>query len=239
MAQISKLQCGVNKVLFWTSIIYAHSVFYVIITAYVFILFGDWRNAMNNKRGGAGAKILLVLILMIASAVGGAYGYRVLDGKLAVRDAKKDIESVRISDYDTVEATSIQSIIDNANRDLETATTRKEVYEVITDFNTEVAKVQTKTQKELEEARRAAEEAKNKNNYNNNDYNNNNNNSNNYNNDSSSNYNDYNSNDNTNNSNGSDYNSNSDSDSDAITNDDGSSGRTGIFGNILGGSGDN
>ena len=60
---------------------------------------------MNNKRGGVGAKILIVLILMLASAGGGAYGYSYLDGKLAVREARKVVESVKVSDYDTPEAT--------------------------------------------------------------------------------------------------------------------------------------
>ena len=124
---------------------------------------------MNNKRGGVGAKILLVLILMIASAVGGAYGYSVLDGKLAVKDAQKDIESVRVSDYDSPESTEIQGYIDQVNKDLETAKSRKEVYEIMEDFNSDVSKVKTRTQKELEEAKRAAEEAKQKyNNSNNN-----------------------------------------------------------------------
>ncbi len=199
---------------------------------------------MNNKRGGVGAKILLVLILMIASAVGGAYGYRILDGKLAVRDAKKDIESVRISDYDTTEASAVQDIVDSVNKDLDTASTRKEVYEIIKDFDTEIAKIKTKTQKELEEARRAAEEAKNgNNNRNNGNYDNN---SNNYNDNSgSSDYdngydNSYNNNSNNYNNNNSNNNSgSSDDSSDAITNNDGSSGRsTGIFGNLLGGSDD-
>ena len=193
---------------------------------------------MNNKKGGVGAKILLVLILMIASAVGGAYGYRVLDGKLAVRDAKKDIESVRISDYDTTEAATVQDIVDSINKDLDTASTRKEVYEIMKDFDTEIAKIKTKTQKELEEARRAAEEAKNSNN-NNNNYNNSNNNYNDSN--GSSNYdNNYDSNSNNYNNNNSNNNSgSSDDSSDAITNNDGSSGRsTGIFGNLLGGSDD-
>ena len=49
---------------------------------------------MNNKKGGFGAKLLLVLILMIASAVGGAYGYRILDGKMASRDALKAVEKL-------------------------------------------------------------------------------------------------------------------------------------------------
>lgn len=117
---------------------------------------------MNNKKGGFGARLLLVLILMIASAVGGAYGYRVLDGKLAVRDAMKAVEDVDISDYDAAEQTTIQSYIDVAKKDLESAKTRKEVYEVIGEFIADVAKVQTSNEKKLEEALRAAEEAKQK-----------------------------------------------------------------------------
>ena len=131
---------------------------------------------MNNKKGGFGAKLLLVLILMIASAVGGAYGYRVVDGKMAQREAIKAIENVDISDYDTAEQGTIQGYVDTAKKDIETAKTRKEVYEIITDFISDVAKVQTANEKKLEEALRAAEEAKN--NYNNNNNNNNNNNSN-------------------------------------------------------------
>ena len=134
------------------------------------------RKTMRNKRGGVGAKILLVLILMIASAVGGAYGYRVLDGKLAVRDAMKAVEDVDISDYDSEEQAVIQGYIDEAKKDLDTAKTRKEVYEVIGEFIADVAKVQTSNEKKLEEALRAAEEAKkqygNNNNSNNNNYNN-------------------------------------------------------------------
>ena len=145
---------------------------------------------MNNKKGGFGAKLLLVLILMIASAVGGAYGYRVLDGKMASRDAVKAIEKVDISDYDTSEQSIIQGYVDNAKKDIETAKTRKEVYEIITDFIADVSKVQTANEKKLEEALRAAEEAKQKygngnnsnDSNNNNSYNDNNNNSN-YNND--------------------------------------------------------
>ena len=128
---------------------------------------------MKNKKGGAGAKIVLVLILMIASAVGGAYGYRVLDGKLAQRDALKAIENVDVSDYDDAEQSVIQGYIDSAKKDIETAKTRKDVYEVISEFIADVAKVQTANEKKLEEALRAAEEAKNQ--YNNNNYNTNNN----------------------------------------------------------------
>ncbi|MBQ3428570.1 MAG: hypothetical protein IJH28_02200 [Mogibacterium sp.] len=115
---------------------------------------------MNNKKGGFGAKFLLVLILMIASAVGGAYGYRILDGKMASRDALKAVENVDVSDYDTAEQSIIQGYIDEAKKDLETAKTRKEVYEIISDFVKDVDKVQTKAEKELEAALKEAEEAK-------------------------------------------------------------------------------
>ena len=127
---------------------------------------------MNNKKGGFGAKLLLVIILMIASAVGGAYGYRVVDGKMAQREAIKAIENVDISDYDTAEQGTIQGYVDTAKKDIETAKTRKEVYEIITDFISDVAKVQTANEKKLEEALRAAEEAKNQYNNNNNTNNN-------------------------------------------------------------------
>ena len=125
---------------------------------------------MNNRKGGFGAKLLLVIILMIASAAGGAYGYRVLDGKLAGRDAMKAVEDVDISDYDTEEQAEIQGYIDSAKKNLETAKTRKEVYEVIGEFIADVSKVQTSNEKKLEEALRAAEEAKQR--YNNNNNNN-------------------------------------------------------------------
>lgn len=141
---------------------------------------------MNNKKGGFGAKLLLVLILMIASAVGGAYGYRVLDGKMAARDAVKAIENVDISDYDDSEQSVIQGYVDNAKKDIETAKTRKEVYEVISEFIANVDKVQTANEKKLEEALKAAEEAKQKygngNNSNNNNNSNSNSNNNSYNN---------------------------------------------------------
>ena len=116
---------------------------------------------MNNKKGGFGAKLVLVLILMIASAAGGAYGYRILDGKLAVRDAMKAVEDVDISDYDAPEQSVIQGYIDDAKKNLETAQTRKEVYEIIGVFISDVDKVQTLNEKKLEEALKAAEEAKN------------------------------------------------------------------------------
>ena len=198
---------------------------------------------MNNKKGGVGAKILLVLILMIASAVGGAYGYRVLDGKMAVREAIKDLENIRVTDYDTEEASTLEGLIDTAKKDLETASTRKEVYEIIGDFTIDASKIKTRTEKELEEARREAEEARNSNRNNNN----NNNSSNNYNDyndysDDSGNYNssdDYNSNSSNGNYDSDNTNSNSGSGSnDAITNDDGSSGRSSILGGLFGSNND-
>jgi membrane-associated HD superfamily phosphohydrolase len=115
---------------------------------------------MNNKKGSVGGIVILVLVLMIASAVGGAYGYSVLDGKMAVKDALKSIERVDVSDYDTEEAAEIQGYIDQATKDLETARSRKEVYDITDDFKTAVSKVKTKTEKELEEARRQVEEAR-------------------------------------------------------------------------------
>lgn len=191
---------------------------------------------MNNKRGGVGAKILLVLILMLASAAGGAYGYSILDGKLAARDAKKDIEMVRISDYDTEEATTVEGLIEETSKDLETAKSRKDVYEIMEKFDEEVAKVKTKAQKELEEAKKEAEEARNsRNNSNNNSYNSSDDYDDTYGNDYDSNYdsgsNSSGSGSSNNNSNSS--NSNSNSGGSAITNDDGSSGRGGLINSLL------
>ena len=117
---------------------------------------------MNNKKGGAGGIVLLVLILMIASAVGGAYAYRVADGKMASKDAMKAVEQVDISDYDTAEQTIIQGYIDKTTKDLETAQTRKEVYEILSEFISDVDKVQTKKEKELAQALKDAEDAKKK-----------------------------------------------------------------------------
>ena len=154
---------------------------------------------MNNKKGGFGAKLLLVLILMIASAVGGAYGYRVLDGKMAARDAVKAIENVDSSDYDDSEQSVIQGYVDSAKKDIETAKTRKEVYEVISEFIANVDKVQTANEKKLEEALKAAEEAKQK--YGNGNNSNNNNNSN----------------SNSNNSNNNSYNSNNNNQNDDLS----------------------
>ena len=194
---------------------------------------------MNNKRGGVGAKILLVLILMLASAAGGAYGYSILDGKLAARDAKKDIEMVRISDYDTEEATTVEGLIEETSKDLETAKSRKDVYEIMEKFDEEVAKVKTKAQKELEEAKKEAEEARNsRNNSNNNSYNSSDDYDDTYGNDYDSNYDSGSSSsgsgssNNNSNSSGS-SNSNSNSGGSAITNDDGSSGRGGLINSLL------
>lgn len=128
---------------------------------------------MNNKRGGVGAKVVLVLILMILSAIGGAYGYRVMDGKMAVREAQKVVKDVDVADYDTEEAAKMQVYIDNINKDLETAQTRKEVYELMDEFKEDISGLQTKAEKELEAARREAEQARNANNNNNNNNNNN------------------------------------------------------------------
>jgi hypothetical protein len=189
---------------------------------------------MNNKRGGIGAKILVVLILMLISAGGGAYGYSILDGKLAVRDANKDIEMVRVSDYDTAEAATVESLIEDTKKNLESAKTRKDVYEIMENFNDEISKIKTKTQKELEEAKKEAEEAKNnRNNNNDSNYNDSYDYDDPYNNDygednaSGNNRNDSNSNDNSSGTN------NNNSNGNAITNDDGSSGRDGLLGGLL------
>lgn len=171
---------------------------------------------MNNKKGGFGLKLLLVLILMLASAVGGAYGYRVLDGKMAVNDAKKIVDTIRISDYDTEEAVQVETLKEEAEKNLDTAATRKEVYEILSSFNEDVDKILTKTEKELQEARKAVNDAQNKNN-------NNNNNNDNYNNDDN----------NYNNNNGvTDDSSGTDDDSD-------SSGSNGLLGNLFGRDNDN
>ena len=112
---------------------------------------------------------------MLLAAGGGAYGFSVFDGKMAVRDAQKIIKDVEIGDYDTEEATQIQGYIDNVDKDLATAKSRKEVYEIMEEFKEDVSKVKTKTQKELEAARKEAEEARqaNQNNQNNNNSNSN------------------------------------------------------------------
>ena len=114
---------------------------------------------MNNKKGGFGTKLVLVLILMLASAIGGAYCFRVFDGKMAVRDATKDIETIKISDYDTEEAAKVEGYISDAKKNLETAKTRKEVYDIMQEFNSQVDGELTRLEKELEAARKAANDA--------------------------------------------------------------------------------
>ena len=204
---------------------------------------------MNNKKGGVGAKIIIVLILMIASAVGGAYGYRVLDGKLAIKDADKFVNSVKLSEYDTPESTEVQGYIDDARDKLESASTRKDVYDIVSEFNENIAKVKTRTQKELEAARKEAEDARNNSYNNNNDssngndsnFNNNNNNNNNgFGYDEESGLNNNNNSGNSNGSNSNSGNSNSGGSS-AITNDDGTSNKpsaSGILDTLLGGGDD-
>lgn len=183
---------------------------------------------MNNKRGGIGAKILLVLILMLLAAGGGAYGYRIMDGKLAVNDAQKFIKNVDVADYDTEEAAKMQVYIDNINKDLETAQSRKEVYELLDEFKEDTAQLKTKAEKELEAAKREAEEARNANNNNSNNNNNNNGNNTNYNNGNSAT-------DNTNNSNGSTDNGYKNNN---LSNAEDGSEDGGLLGNLFGG-GDN
>lgn len=116
---------------------------------------------MNNKRGGLGTKFILILILMLASAAGGAYAYRTIDGQMAVREANKIIAKVEVSDYDSFESGTIQEYIDKATKDLETTKTRKEAYEILTDFNDDVSKVLTSAQKELQAARDANNQSEN------------------------------------------------------------------------------
>ena len=122
---------------------------------------------MNNKRGGFGAKLLLILILMLASAVAGGWGYSVIDGKFAAKDAAKEIKMVDTDDYDTAEAEEIEDLITEATNKLETVKTRKGVYEVLMDFKKDVNKIKTSAEKKAEEA---AEQQQN--NYYNNGYNN-------------------------------------------------------------------
>lgn len=114
---------------------------------------------MNNKKGGFGTKFVLILILMLASAAGGAYAYRVLDGKMAVREANKVIERVDLADYDNIDAPTVQDYIEKAKKDLEIAKTRKEAYEIMFDFNEDISKVMTSAQKELKAAREANQTA--------------------------------------------------------------------------------
>lgn len=113
-----------------------------------------------NKRGGIFGKLLFVLLLMIASAVAGAYGYYILDGQMATEEAIKLMEEINIEDYDQTDATKIEDYIDITTKHLEEVKSRKKVYEIMTDFKEKVAKFQTSNEKELAAAKEAAEKAK-------------------------------------------------------------------------------
>ena len=126
---------------------------------------------MNNKRGGIGAKFLLVLILMIASAIGGAWAYRTVDAKFAIKDATREVEMVDTDDYDSVEANDVEDLMTEAKTKLEASKSRKDVYEILIDFKKDVSKIQTKAEKEAEAAKAEADEQRNQyNSYNNSDY---------------------------------------------------------------------
>ena len=122
---------------------------------------------MNNKRGGFGAKLILILILMLASAVAGGWGYSVIDGKFAAKDAAKEIKMVDTDDYDTAEAEEIEGLITEATNKLETVKTRKGVYEVLMDFKKDVNKIKTSAEKKAEEAAEQQQNYQYNNSYNN------------------------------------------------------------------------
>lgn len=129
---------------------------------------------MNNKRGGLGAKLIIILILMLASAVAGGWGYSVIDGKFAAKDAAKEIKMVDTDDYDSAEAEEIENLITEATNKLETVKTRKGVYEILIDFKKDVNKVKTSAEKKAEEAAEQQQNNQYNNGYNNeysNDYN--------------------------------------------------------------------
>ena len=91
-------------------------------------------------------KRILMEVADLHTVPEGAFNIR-SDGKLAGRDALKAVENVDISDYDEAEQSIIQGYVDEAKKNIETAKTRKEVYDVITDFIADVEKVQTSKQK--------------------------------------------------------------------------------------------
>lgn len=126
-------------------------------------------NIMNTKFGGFGAKLSMVLILMLASAGGGAYGYRYFDGKMAIKDAKKAVSSIDVHDYDSSDSQTVNDFIEDANKELDSATTRKEAYEILSDFNSDISKIMTKSEKELAKARQKKADSDRYNNYNRND----------------------------------------------------------------------
>lgn len=116
---------------------------------------------MNNKKGGFLGKFILILILMLASAVGGAYAYRVADGKLAAKDAMKEIHNFDLDDYDDADSTAIDEYIEDALKYLETAKSREAVYEILIDFKKDVDRIPTKAEREAEQARQASEQQNN------------------------------------------------------------------------------
>ena len=116
---------------------------------------------MNNKKGGFLGKLILVLILMLASAVGGAYAYRIADGKLAAKDAVKEINNFEVEDYDTADSTTIDQYINDALKELDTAQSREAVYEILLDFKKDVDRIPTKAEREAEQARQASEQQNN------------------------------------------------------------------------------
>lgn len=118
---------------------------------------------MNNKKGGFLGKFILVLILMLASAVGGAYAYRIADGKLAAKDAIKEIHNFDLEDYDTTDSTTIDEYIEDALKDLDTAQSREAVYEILLDFKKDVDRIPTKAEREAEQARQTSEQQQNNN----------------------------------------------------------------------------
>lgn len=122
---------------------------------------------MNNKRGGLGAKLILILVLMLASAVAGGWGYSIIDGKFAAKDAAKEINMIDIDDYDTAEAEEVDNLITEATNKLETVKTRKAVYEILIDFKKDVNKIKTSAEKKAEEAAAQQQSQQNNNSYNN------------------------------------------------------------------------
>lgn len=116
---------------------------------------------MNNKKGGFLGKFILVLILMLASAVGGAYAYRIADAKLAAKDAIKEIHNFDIDDYDAADSTSINEYIEDALKELDTVKSREAVYDILIDFKKDVDRIPTKSEREAEQARQASEQQNN------------------------------------------------------------------------------
>lgn len=115
---------------------------------------------MNNKKGGFLGKLVLVLILMLASAVGGAYAYRIADGKLAAKDAAKEINNlVDTDDYDSLESGTVSQYIEDALKSLDSAQTREDVYEILIDFKKDIDKIPTTAEKEAQQAAKDAQQS--------------------------------------------------------------------------------